>query len=362
MHFRILLILISASLSVTAQHNHYIYIQSDNAQNFYIRKGAEITSSSSSGFVILPRIIPGQQEFVIGFPKNEFPEYQFAIEIKGKDRGFALKNFNEKGWGLFDLQSLEVIMGRKVEVKKEQEKADTGPLTSDPFSVILASAVGDQRIRQTSLVYHEDIIAQNTAPAKTETINNKSQGVSKTEAAVAKTSAPAKKEPVITNPATTNPAVSNAKDPALESAALGAVEPSKNEETTRKTEKVDSAANRDSSLVKPETIASAAVVTDKKETAANTTVVPGKKEKPSEHSGEPLQTEPTRIKSEPVNETGNAKKTGLFKKNPFARKTPEPVKSEPGVVMISGGPDKETTVEKKGKEAVKETDLATGST
>jgi hypothetical protein len=111
-----------AAFTAVGQHNHYIYIQSDNAQLFYIRKGSEVLSSSASGFIILPRLQPGQQELSVGFPKNEFPEYQFTIEIKGKDRGFALKNFSEKGWGLFDLQSLEVIMGKKLEPKKDVQK------------------------------------------------------------------------------------------------------------------------------------------------------------------------------------------------------------------------------------------------
>lgn len=160
-----------ASLSAVGQHDHYIYIQSDNAQNFYIRKGSEVISSSASGYVILPRIQPGQQDFFIGFPKNEFPEYQFTFDIKGKDRGFALKNFEDKGWGLFDLQSLEVIMGKKIEPKKEEKKNEGGTLTNDPFSVILASAVGDQGIRQTSLVYHEEMNAQTSPPSKTDAAN-----------------------------------------------------------------------------------------------------------------------------------------------------------------------------------------------
>jgi len=169
MRFRIIFILMIASLSASAQHDHYVYIQGDNQQIFYIRKGTEVISSSQSGFIILPKLQPGQQDFQVGFPKNEFPEYQFTFELRSKDRGFTLKNFNEKGWGLFDLQSMEVIMGRKVEAKKETTKVEIGPVTDDAFSVILASAVDDPRIRETSLVYREPAATPSNAVVKTET-------------------------------------------------------------------------------------------------------------------------------------------------------------------------------------------------
>ena len=169
MRFRIIFILMITSLSVSAQHDHYVYIQGDNQQIFYIRKGTEVISSSQSGFIILPKLQPGQQDFQVGFPKNEFPEYQFTFELRSKDRGFTLKNFNEKGWGLFDLQSMEVIMGRKVEAKKETTKVEIGPVTDDAFSVILASAVDDPRIRETSLVYREPAATPSNAVVKTET-------------------------------------------------------------------------------------------------------------------------------------------------------------------------------------------------
>ncbi len=319
MHWRIIIVLILASFTTVAQHNHYIYIQSDNAQLFYIRKGSEVLSSSSSGFVILPKIQPGQQEILIGFPKNEFPEYQFSVEVKGKDRGFALKNFNEKGWGLFDLQSLEVIMGKKVEPKKEEEKTQTGPLTSDPFSVILASAVDDQRIRETSLVYREEITAQNTAPTKAETIT-KTTSVPKTEAPVVTTVSP-KKEPV----------------PIQEDLA-------KKEPVTVQED-----------LAKKETAVPAKTDPPKQEPAQVAAVVPsGKVDSPSAANPprkdslarsveRELQTDPARpvpsasAKQEVAGkEPGVKKNNGLFSKNPFAKKKKEPVTTGAGVVMVAG--------------------------
>lgn len=134
-----------------SQHVHFIYVQSDQQQLFYVKKAGDITSSSATGFLILAKLPSGTHQFVIGFPKNQWPEYDFLVELRSSDRGFALKNFDEKGWGLLDLQTAEIIMGRKIEVPKVQAPPEA-PKSNDPFSVILASAVGDEGIRETGLI------------------------------------------------------------------------------------------------------------------------------------------------------------------------------------------------------------------
>ncbi len=134
-----------------SQHVHFIYIQSDQQQLFYVKKSGEIISSSATGFVILPKLASGTHQFTIGFPKNQWPEYDFQVEVKSADRGFTLKNFDEKGWGLLDLQTAEIISGRKIEPPRAQPMPEA-PKSNDPFSVILASAVGDEGIRETGLI------------------------------------------------------------------------------------------------------------------------------------------------------------------------------------------------------------------
>ncbi len=225
-----------ASLWGAAQHHHYIYIQGDNQQNFYIRKGSDVISSSVSGFVILPKIAPGQQQLLIGFPKNEFPEYEFTVDILNKDRGFSLKNFNEKGWGLFDLQSLEVIMGKMIEPKKETSGNDFSPLTNDPFSVILASAVDDPRIRETSLVYREPAMSvalkPDTRPAEP-AVNTETAKLEVVKSDPAKTET-AKTEP----PNTETTKVETAKADTVTTETAKA-EPPKTETTKVETAKTD---------------------------------------------------------------------------------------------------------------------------
>jgi hypothetical protein len=147
----LILLIIFLPGTLISQHYHFVYIQGENQQAFYIKKTGDLLSSSATGFIILPKLQSGTHQFTIGFPKNQWPEYEFQVEVKSADRGFTLKNFGEKGWGLFDLQTLDIIYGKKIDPPKAAVVPET-PKSDDPFSVILASAVGDPGIRETALV------------------------------------------------------------------------------------------------------------------------------------------------------------------------------------------------------------------
>lgn len=96
--------------SLSAQEKHFVFIQSENHQPFYVFLNGELYSSTAKGYLIIPKLTDGNYNFSIGFAKNAFPEQSFQYKIGKKDLGFNLKNFGEKGWGLFDLQSLQVVM------------------------------------------------------------------------------------------------------------------------------------------------------------------------------------------------------------------------------------------------------------
>lgn len=103
----------ACSLQGTAQeYDHFIYIQSDNKQPFYVKTGGSTVAinSSSSGYLILPKIPVGSVSLVVGFPDNSFPEQHFVCTVPGgKDKGYLLKHFPDKGWALYDLQELTII-------------------------------------------------------------------------------------------------------------------------------------------------------------------------------------------------------------------------------------------------------------
>lgn len=123
-----------------AQQNFFVYLQTENGQPFYVKNGSQIMSSSTVGYLIIPQLTNGTYNFHVGFPKSEAPEENFEINVN-KNAGFLIKNFGERGYALFDLQTLGLVMAK---AKSNEE----GPkeIQSDPFSSMLAKVVQDSSI------------------------------------------------------------------------------------------------------------------------------------------------------------------------------------------------------------------------
>ncbi len=132
------------TVSLNAQQNHYIYIQTENKQPFYVKLDSKVFSSSASGYVIIPKLQDGSYVFGIGFPKNEWAEQVVTVKIDKKDEGYVLKNFGDKGWGLFNIQTMNVIMASA----KGTQAAVSKPVSNDGFSNTLSNVVNDPGILQ----------------------------------------------------------------------------------------------------------------------------------------------------------------------------------------------------------------------
>lgn len=168
------------TLFAAAQQVHFIYLQTDNAQPFYVKLNNNVTSSSSSGYLILPKLSDGNYDVTVGFPKKEFPEEKFQLSIDKNNEGFLLKNFGDKGWGLFNLQSLSVVMG----AGENDVVSTTTTVQNDPFSKMLANVVKDS-----SILEKPNQVAA-SVPEKTDTVSMVNAG-SDTLATVAQRSQPA---------------------------------------------------------------------------------------------------------------------------------------------------------------------------
>jgi hypothetical protein len=123
---------------------HYIFIEADGQQPFYLKQGNTTKSSSAAGFLIIPKITASEMEFSIGFPKNIYPEVSFYISGTDRDRGFQLKMMEGQGWSLFDRTSLEVIKGgvpKAAPIELQLPKKEGGS-----FAKLLATATDDQSL------------------------------------------------------------------------------------------------------------------------------------------------------------------------------------------------------------------------
>lgn len=106
----LLLVLLAGRFTGMAQQTYFMYIQSDNKQPFYVELNKKTYSSSGTGYLIVSKIPAGAHVITLGFTGSKQPAMEFACTIDS-DAGFALKNYEEKGWGLFNLQTMAVIMG-----------------------------------------------------------------------------------------------------------------------------------------------------------------------------------------------------------------------------------------------------------
>ncbi len=148
------LVFLFAGFSASSQKVYFIYFQTESDQPFYLKMGDKVHASTGSGYLILSKLRDSTYTFQMGFPGNKSPELQFSVAVNKKDQGFLLKNFGEKGWGLFDLQTLAVQMpvsgaAANAPVKKvEKEVSD--------FTDVLSKAADDPSLKD------------KPAPAKTE--------------------------------------------------------------------------------------------------------------------------------------------------------------------------------------------------
>jgi hypothetical protein len=163
LHLALLFLLVVVTAS--AQKVYFVYIQTENEQPFYIKLNDKISSSTALGYIILPKLIDSSYSFSIGFPQNKWAEQNFTVKVNSRDHGFLLKNFDEKGWGLFDLQTLQVqfsitgkaSLNKKPEVENSTVSVFTEMLSraaSDP-SLLEKSLKSDNEINQTGIVTNE---------------------------------------------------------------------------------------------------------------------------------------------------------------------------------------------------------------
>lgn len=138
-----------AFVSAYSQQGHFVYMQSDNKQGFYVRLNNKTYSSSASGYLILSKLREGDIDITVGFPQNTYSEQHFTITIAKEDLGYNLKNFGDKGWGLFNLQTLAITYTSNKDEKKLPAKKEE---KADAFSDMLVQVTGDSSIKESITV------------------------------------------------------------------------------------------------------------------------------------------------------------------------------------------------------------------
>jgi hypothetical protein len=137
------------SLAIAFAQQHYLYLQTDNQQPFYLKINGKILSSSASGYIVIGKVKDGEYKLSIGFPKDQWPEQSVTVNIN-KNTGYQVKNFGEKGWGLFNLETLEIIMASptvSASTDSLEKKTDDMSFGHASFIEMLSDIVNDPKIK-----------------------------------------------------------------------------------------------------------------------------------------------------------------------------------------------------------------------
>ncbi len=149
--FRLFVFCLIATSSLKAQKVYFVYLQTDNQQPFYARLGEKIYNSTPSGYLILSNLRDSLYGINIGIQGSQAADQPYSIAINRKDQGFLIKNLGEKGWGLFNLSSMAVIMptstpASPVQTVKTEKREDNA------FTNLLAKAADDSTIKEKPII------------------------------------------------------------------------------------------------------------------------------------------------------------------------------------------------------------------
>jgi hypothetical protein len=165
------MLLLFATLAASSQKVYFIYIQTENSQPFFVKLKEKIYSSTTSGYIILSKLVDTTYSFSIGLANNSAAQQSFSVIVNRKDHGYLLKNFGEKGWGLFDLQTMEVKMSGTV-IPKTAENATASGKDVPAFTESLSKASGDPSLKERPMqpIKTEEKAAEPVITEKTQTV------------------------------------------------------------------------------------------------------------------------------------------------------------------------------------------------
>ena len=129
---------------IKAQEVHFVFIQTQNKQPFYVRYEKEILSSTEIGYVVIPKVATDSIEITIGFPKKYGSGIKYKLEVKGKDRGFVIKQLDSALWALYEMEHMIMVMPVEVPIKNQTIIQPS----SDPFTMLLAQVMNTPAIAQ----------------------------------------------------------------------------------------------------------------------------------------------------------------------------------------------------------------------
>lgn len=143
------------SICAFAQTSKFIYLQSENKEEFYVKLDKKVLNSSPAGYLIIPKLSENTYPLIIGFYNAGLPEISTIVKIRDANLGLLLRNSTEKGWALLNLQTMQPLAIKKEFPPGGEEKAGPG---IDEFSRILAEVVDEPSIAWAPVVKEDNVV------------------------------------------------------------------------------------------------------------------------------------------------------------------------------------------------------------
>lgn len=159
--------------AVFSQKLYFMYLQTEPQQAFFVKMNDKVHSSSASGYLILSRLRDTIYTISIGFPQSKWPEQKYSINIKGKDRGYLLKNTADKGWVLFDIETMTIQPAQT----DNNAKAKTESKDVSAFTEILSKAANDPSLKERPVMAQPAVVKEDKKPATEQAVLKTEQPV-----------------------------------------------------------------------------------------------------------------------------------------------------------------------------------------
>lgn len=155
-------LLFFSSNFLRAQRTNFVYIQSEPARLFSVIIKGDTITSSKAGYLILSKLTDTAYQVGINFPGQNWPVQYFTLNVFQSDRGYLLKDYGDKGWGLLDWKSLLVQYGKRNILS--ENTLPINPTVSEDFADLLAKAAGDPSLRARDENKQTTIVPTQAAP------------------------------------------------------------------------------------------------------------------------------------------------------------------------------------------------------
>jgi hypothetical protein len=127
-----------------SQAEHFVHLQSENGQSYTVWWNGVAYTAGANGYLLIPKVPPGNQKITIGFPGRNYPDMTFSFLMGNQSQAYSLQLAIDNTWRLFDLvhlNALEGVISTDPRKSMEKETEEKSAISQSPAVVIKNSVL-----------------------------------------------------------------------------------------------------------------------------------------------------------------------------------------------------------------------------